>query len=607
MRKNVIFIDQEAALKRQLLSLANTAGPRRRYVLLSEPQPKLERGLADAGFVGAQTPELLKDPRRFVQAYIDVIGLLGRQQNKLEWWATDIASKNRFNTKLPELLEQFLKAADAIARESADCLLVVGAPWPLRSSLEKLASLGAGAGLQIQRALQRLGLWVRGFCRRVIVVVYHAFLTWRKGRLARRCLTTKVQALDRSRRWYVVKTFFYDHSFTKAGQYQDAFFGPLPDFLKNRKNVLIVGTVLGDFGTCLKGISAGQGTTPIVPIEYFIGLKDLIAACLRLILFRARVQGPVDFAGYDVGEVVSQELLRSFFKVQPYQYFHYAGAARLAQTFPVETFLMTYENNPWEKMCTAAFRRFSPSTVVLGYQHTVVPQSSANMFASEREANTVPDVDRIITVGEIPKEIIGRYRTSDKVIVSEGCALRYEYLKDQPAAAPGRGGRILVVLEGIYDVYRMVNYVLEQLKEEAAWEVVIRTHPVLPLERIRSQLRVDPNSLAHVKISRNLQVKADIEWADIVIYWGTTVALEALSLGKPLIHFDMGGVLSYDPLFECPHLKWKVTPNDSLPQRIREIFALPREEFCRQQAQAKAYMERYFHPVSEAGLAKFLG
>lgn len=107
-------------------------------------------------------------------------------------------------------------------------------------------------------------------------------------------------------------------------------------------------------------------------------------------------------------------------------------------------------------------------------------------------------------------------------------------------------------------------------------------------------------------ISHDRSVKDDMYQADIVIYWGSTVALEALWMGKPLVHFKMNSILDCDPLFECQDLKWVVSEKDSLIEALEKIYMLPENEFKVQCQKAKMYLQHYFNPVNEESLKKFL-
>ena len=103
-----------------------------------------------------------------------------------------------------------------------------------------------------------------------------------------------------------------------------------------------------------------------------------------------------------------------------------------------------------------------------------------------------------------------------------------------------------------------------------------------------------------------LSLEEDLFNADLCIYWGSTVALEALSMGIPLIHYNMQTKLSFDPLFRCNNLKWNVTNNDSLCELIETINSLSNKEYIWKTNQAKEYINRYFYPVNDNNMSKFL-
>jgi hypothetical protein len=257
-------------------------------------------------------------------------------------------------------------------------------------------------------------------------------------------------------------------------------------------------------------------------------------------------------------------------------------------------------------MCLLAVKSQSPQTILIGYQHTVVPHASANMFSSSLERGLLPMPDRIITVGEAPKDIMEKYGDYAGTRIESGCGLRFEYLFQLPLSPRQNRGNILVALEGIFDVYHLVNYCLENLKEADEYAVRIRTHPVLPLDQLAGKLVRPLESVSHFSISTSKSLKEDLEWADVVIYWGSTVAMEALCLGKPVIHYDMGSILNYDPLFQCSELKWVVSNQDDLGKTIREIFAMNDEDYAAKQRMAKDYMNRYFLPVTDERMKRFL-
>jgi len=151
----------------------------------------------------------------------------------------------------------------------------------------------------------------------------------------------------------------------------------------------------------------------------------------------------------------------------------------------------------------------------------------------------------------------------------------------------------------------MLNYVLEQLKIRQEYQLTFRFHPVLPYETVRTKFGFDLGTSANVNISQVL-LQDDLMNHDLCIYRCSTVSLEALCIGIPVIHYDIQTVLSYDPLFRCRHLKWTITKNDLLPAMIESINAITDDEYSRQLNLAKEYMRNYFYPVNDETLNKFI-
>ena len=542
----------------------------------------------------------------FLQEYIDLVGMIGKEQNTRTWWATDMASKNRFKSNLPYLLHQFLEVIETVKNEDFDHLIFINPSWVILDSLKKVFRENNLKFVCLEDCFRK---WVEvGFawCKRILSIIVNALRVsmWKYYAQSKLKHVTKENIL-RNKSYYVIKTFIYDRSFSNNGIYRDAFFGSLPEFLKGKKQTLIYANILGNYKLCIDRIS--KCPSPVIfPIELFLSYTDIIKALIQVLFCKIKIKKEVFFFGYDVSHIINNELLRTYNGIPFYQLLHYWATKNLIHNLSVETFLLTYENNPWEKMCMMAFREYSPKTKIIGYQHTVVPQASANMFISRKEQDIIPIPDKILTVGKVPKEIMEKYGSFAKGQIESSCGLRFEYLFETSQNERKRSGHILVVLEGIFEVYKMINYILRELQGNTKYQVTVRTHPVLPLNSITHKLDYRMHDIQNINISHNLSLKKDIEWADIVIYWGTTVALEALSIGKPIIHYEMDSILSYDPLFECDYLKWAVSDKAPLIPTIDEIYSFNDEQFASEQRNAKAYLSRYFFPVTEEGLNKFL-
>jgi len=603
-----IFIFQNTKnIEAHLKQLSDTTTDNHKFIYFGELETDVRNLLEKYGIFEFKRTRMI-DTRRtqFLQEYIDLIGTIGKEKNSRTWWATDIASKNRFTSNLPFLLHQFLTVIETVENQDYDHLIILNPSWVILETLKKVFTISNANFVCFGSRFSKWKEIFFGCCRRILSVLYITLrVSVRKSYFQNKLKHIIKEALSKSTPSYVIKTFIYDHSFSEDGNYKDSFYGSLPEFLKGKKHVIIYADIVGNDKLCIEKIRKCVSYV-ILPVEIFLSYIDICRALILSLFCIVRIRQEVLFFGYEVSNIVNNEFLRTYNGIPFYQFLHYWSTKNLIRTLSIETFLLTYENNPWEKMCIVAVRKYSPSTTIIGYQHTVVPQASANMFISREEQNVFPMPDKILTVGEAPKEILERYGSFENGQIESSCGLRFEYLFETAQSERKRSGHILVVLEGIFEVYKMVNYVLRELQGNTKHQVVIRAHPVLPLDRMAYKLDYRIDDIQNFNISNNPSLKKDIEWADIVIYWGTTVALEALSMGKPVIHYEMDSVLSYDPLFECNYLKWVVSDKDSLIPTIDEIYSLNDEQFASEQTDAKAYLSRYFFPVSEEGLNKFL-
>jgi hypothetical protein len=567
--------------------------------------------LEQHGFKGSSVDEY-DEPfkKRFIQEYIDLIGALGKELNSLTWWATDISSKNRFSSNVSFLLQQFLNAVGAIDRDDYDHLIILNPSWAILDSLKKVLKNRNKEFKCYENLRKRRKLIAVGLCKRILFNMLGALkVAARRVYALRRLKKSKRKIFSSVKDFYVIKTFIYDHSFSKNGDYRDVFFGYLPEFLKEKKTVLIYASILGNYKSCIDKISKCSGYN-ILPLEMLVSFSDIVAASIKSIFLRIRTEQKLYFWGYEVSDLVNNELFSTHNGIPYNQFLQFWSTANLFRAISSDTFLLTYENNPWEKMCMMAVRKYSPETAIVGYQHTVVPQSSANMFISREERKIIPMPDKILTVGDAPMKIMERYGYFENGDIEAACALRFEYLFNMTSANTERRKdgkiRILLAVDGIFEVYKMVNYVISKLGGDDVYLIKIRTHPVLPVEGFAHKLICDVSGISNFSVSDNTSLKEDIEWADIIMYWGSTVSLETISMGKPVIHYKMDSVLSYDPLFECEYLKRVVSDRNDLRPVIAQLCSLTDTEFFHEREKAKSYLDTYFFPVTEGSLNKFL-
>ena len=440
---------------------------------------------------------------------------------------------------------------------------------------------------------------------RYALMVKYGLTLYVKSIFARIALTHKVilKIPTNHKSSFLIKSHVYEKSFDKNNHYYDQFFGKFAKSICELEDVLFLVHIHGNYRRVLKHIKENEEYN-IVPFEYFIKFSNICLAIYKIFFARIKIEN-ISFYGFDVTEIVYAEFKRSGIVLT--HWLMYECVKNLLKIYVVERAYLTYESIAWENMFIMSMREHSPATKIFGYQHAVVPQSSAGMFIGMSEKNIKPLPDKILTVGSEAKDIIidhGHYSDND---VESSCALRYEYLNNiVPKVRRHQTSSILVALEGVPEVYRIVNYVLSHAERLKNFTITIRTHPIFPWSKICPNVIYDLNSFSNVSLSSKHSVIDDLNQTDICIYWGSTVSLEALSMGIPLIHYNMQTILSNDPLFPCNMLKWTVTDNDSLADVVESISALDDDNYSLQTQKAREYISRYFFPVTKENLDKFL-
>lgn len=207
-------------------------------------------------------------------------------------------------------------------------------------------------------------------------------------------------------------------------------------------------------------------------------------------------------------------------------------------------------------------------------------------------------------MGAVTKKIMEKYGSYKPKIFKIGCALRQEYLSNLKPFKRRRFNKILVPLTMVIDEsIAIMTFVYNSKISETGIKVIIRSHPLLSLESFKRNLdfRIPDNCIIDNKKSLN----EELSTTDIVVYTWSTVGVEALRIGLPVIYLDILKPMYVDPLFECPYLKRTVTRPDQLLPAIRGIYNMDTVRFYREQKMSQDYLKEYFYSANENRLSVF--
>ena len=541
----------------------------------------------------------------FSMAYMDLLGHLGAKLNSIYWWASFTASKNRFMSKLLPNLLDYYAVCNTIKNNSAKSILLISPPRSIIHAIKQFC---------IQNSIDFKNLnYSIDYCNRIKGSIIHflkmmSFMlkNWMKIFLVRRIFKNHLDNLYEKEKFYVLNTGIYPSSISKDNKYTDPFFGRLPDFLITRGNkLLIIARIIGDYGNTIKKLSKYKQHL-IIPQELFLNYFDVFRVTIDVYLNKIKFEESIEFYGLDISKIIQMEFDNDYINTIRAELLQKYIIRNMLNYVNIHTFTTTYENNPWEKICFLSLKEYSPSTKVIGYQHAVVTKASANMFISKEEMPFIPMPDKVITVGDVTKDVLGEYGCYPDNCVQSSCALRHEYMYKLVKKKFTKNNVILVALEGVHECYKLVNFVFNALAGTKDYSVIIRTHPERPFDKISKDLCFDINIHENYSVSYQRALKDDLAKADILVYWGSTVSLEALMMGIPVIHVNLDDITNVDPLFDCSYLKWTVRNVGELPNVIAEIYVMSEHDYLSKCNKARSFIERYLKKVTDERLSEFI-
>ncbi|MBI5888776.1 MAG: hypothetical protein HZB82_08725 [Deltaproteobacteria bacterium] len=538
--------------------------------------------------------------------YIDAIAGLGADFSSPEWWANAASEKNEHTSEhfknlcLFYLLVKALKAVDDVIVYVVcnDAVALQLWAWCGRAGI-KITGVGKrpfvtgrfDEGVRTFKAVKAaFGVAIRAVVRKLyLFVVAGAHI--RKN-------------LDRTKDYYVIRSWINKDALRQCVYAKDPYFGRLPETAVERGfNTLIVAGILNNFTETVRGLKRVDAL--IVPEEYFLSLSDIVRALFRLSLRRTRLKRPVMFSGVDVSAIYEAEIEKGYLDASyTKNILRYFIAARLACSIRFGLYTQTYENYAWEKMMILGIRKNRPQARILGFQHAFVSEDSFKYFTGAKERDIAPLPDGIITMGRATKNILQSYGNYPAGILTEGCALRQEYLAGVKIFNRRRFGRVVVPLTMIAKESALtLDFLCSSGLASSGIKVIVRCHPAAPFETFQRLLAEElPDSFV---FDSARSVEEELRQSDMVLYTWTTVAAEALRMGLPVIYLDVLSPLRVDPLFECDALKKSVSVPEGLIPAMDGFYNMTDEAFSAEQAGAQSYLKDYFYPVTPKNLAPF--
>lgn len=570
-------------------------GPRRLLILDEGPAAAALRSGADAEAPGV--PLTGEAGETFARDYADFIAALSRANASPLWWGLTLPGKNPVASRLPRRCRAWTLAAGEIEALHEGVLVVICAD-PIVGA--EILALARRAGYDAAATPRSARGWKAAVNRLLPTGPLLGFL---RALAAHACVRAALDwRPEPGARYALMATLLNHQSFGPDGRYRDTYFGDLPARLAAAgRRPLVLGPITADFARTLRRLALIEDHPPVIPWEYFLGpraLARVLARALSVRLFGPAPRGAMVFRGRNVSPLVAAELREDAASSRLFSNLGFDAAMRAAlRVLPAESLHYPFENRAWERMLLLAFRQALPVAPVVGYQHASLTPNHLNFVLGADETALLPLPDRIATLGEITRETMIR-RGFPAALLETACALR-----QAPAPAPRRGPcaakRVLVTLATSPAEYAAALSLLDAAFADSGPEIRLRPHPEFPLS---AGLSLSGPVRFTYADDAGRPLDESFAWADAVVYVSSTLGLEAVRRGLPVVRLELDDFLSTDPLEGFDVLRWTARDGAGLRAALAAVAALGEAELDGRRAEARAYAERYFRPVDERGL-----
>jgi len=291
------------------------------------------------------------------------------------------------------------------------------------------------------------------------------------------------------------------------------------------------------------------------------------------------------------------------------------GALRLASQIRrlvaqtcAKTVVITHEGHSWERTVIATARMANPSVRCIGYQHAAVFRLQ---HALRRNLSSEYNPDQIVTAGLAGKKQLDaspRLQNIPITILGSNRAIS-QTKRTWPTKRPikkriGKGTVCLVLPEGIPSECQILfNFSIACSKKFPNIRFIWRLHPIVNFQKLRHrncELKKLPPSIS---ISGDSLVN-DFAKSDVLLYRGSTAAVQAIAAGLQPIYLQAKKELSIDPLHEINNYITKIKNIQEFGKAINIAKRKSGEGRSKKDLHIQKYCKGFFTKLNPSALLK---
>lgn len=261
------------------------------------------------------------------------------------------------------------------------------------------------------------------------------------------------------------------------------------------------------------------------------------------------------------------------------------------------TLILTWEGRSWERLAIQAARSLNHSIRCLGYQHTILLESS---HALKKNLGKPYDPDTIFTIGKKTAEIIRSTGEFPEASIIEYGSYRLSVSSIQNPERNENILQCLVTPEGIEsECVLLFDFAIQLAVQSPGIHFIFRTHPVLPFSMLIKKYERFAKLPANCILSNVQDINEDFKRCHFLLYRGSSVAIYAAMQGLRPVYYALRGEISIDPLYLLGEWRMIVqNANEFLDAvtRHREISAVQKNEMYQS---TRSFCEGYLQVPDE--------
>lgn len=538
------------------------------------------------------------------QDYIDYVGRLGSSERNRYWWLTSVSEKNPFISNLFLYSCYLGVVADICKTKTHQNLVIICESLALMMAIDNFLREMGDIPVYYNPSRSLVKNFLSGIARMRSVAIFLARWTgrWFLARLFSVSRLFQKRGFVPGGNVILIHSWTDHRSFQTPGMYEDVFLGRLgSDLKKIHSRVYYLIDILP---TCFFPVALSKliGTREnFILMEEFINPLDILLSVYSVSLHFPNPKEIPRFRDMDITPIVNEELDADRKNLRAFQtYLNYLVGQKIPKKCSVRSFIYSFENLMWEKLFCLAFREFSPNTAIIGYAHSTISKMETFYSVSSYERDFLPLPDMIVVNGARAQDaLINSGFDRNRIII--GGAYRYHSLVvTSPMSPKNRGIRKILIIptDDINSTLELVTKTIHAFGNKNEITCIIKLHPTLPKRKISAYLsRIPDNFSISDKPLDHL-----LSCVGLVVYTGSTVAVEALARGIPVLHVRSDLTIDRDIFNKSDHIV-----SVSRPEEMYQAFLTISREGLESQKTGKAFVQEFFAPIDGSAISVFLG